>query len=72
MNKDKAQIFLLSRMAPLFLCLAVLAVVLHLLGRFITPKVDQHEPPILTPHVPLIGHILGLAKHQANYFSVLR
>lgn len=55
-------------MAPLFLCLAVLAVVLHLLGRFITPKVDQHEPPILKPHLPLIGHILGLAKHQANYF----
>lgn len=59
-------------MAPVFLYLAVLVVVLHFLGKVISPKVDQHEPPILKPRLPLIGHILGLMKYEANYFSVLR
>lgn len=59
-------------MAPVLLYLAISVVVLHLLGKIITPKVDQHEPPILKPRLPLIGHILGLMKYEANYFSVLR
>lgn len=59
-------------MAPILLYLAVLVAVLHFLGKIITPKINQHEPPILTPRVPLIGHILGLMKYEANYFSVLR
>lgn len=59
-------------MAHVFLWLAALAAVLYFLGKVITPKVDQHEPPILKPRLPLIGHITGLMKYEANYFSFLR
>ena len=35
-------------------------------------KLTPGEPPLLNPRLPLIGHILGLMKHEATYFSILR
>jgi hypothetical protein len=32
---------------------------------------DPRQPPIVASKVPLIGHLLGLIKHDAEYFGIL-
>lgn len=51
---------------------AALAVIVFLIRRIITIELGPGEPPLLRPRVPLIGHILGLIKHESDYFSILR
>jgi hypothetical protein len=33
---------------------------------------DASEPPIAYPSVPIIGHMLGMRKHQIRYLEILR
>ena len=35
-------------------------------------KYDSREPPIIHPKVPYIGHILGMYRHGAKYFGVVK
>ena len=51
---------------------AALAVIVFLIRRIITIELAPGEPPLLRPRVPLIGHILGLIKHESDYFTILR
>lgn len=51
---------------------ATLAVVILLIRRLTSIKLAPGEPPLLKPRLPLIGHILGLIKHESDYFSILR
>ncbi|KAF5023470.1 hypothetical protein F66182_4470 [Fusarium sp. NRRL 66182] len=44
------------------------AVMLHKLS---TPALDSLEPPLLKPSIPIIGHIIGMMKHQGTYLKIL-
>ena len=52
--------------------LAMLVVIFYLIRKITTLNLARQEPPLLKPRVPLIGHIIGLMKHEATYFSILR
>lgn len=49
----------------------LLGVTYLVLNHVIKPTIDPHEPPILKPRLPLIGHIVGLLHHGVDYFSIL-
>ena len=55
-----------------YIGLAVLVVIYYLVRKSTTVDLAQLEPRLLKPRVPLIGHIIGLMKHEATYFSILR
>jgi hypothetical protein len=40
--------------------------------RALNYKYDSREPPIIHPKVPYIGHILGMYRHGAKYFGVVK
>lgn len=37
-----------------------------------TPKVDVHEPQLLKPTVPVIGHLVGLIRGRGAYLESLQ
>jgi len=45
--------------------------VLLLLGQLLNPRMDAKEPPLVKPTVPWIGHLIGMIRHQAEYFGIL-
>ncbi|KAK0643146.1 hypothetical protein B0T16DRAFT_331368 [Cercophora newfieldiana] len=45
------------------------AFLLHYLA---VPRLDPREPPLVKPRIPLIGHIISLIQHQAEYHTILR
>lgn len=49
---------------------AVLASLL-LLFAFSSPRVGPGEPPVVKPLIPLVGHIIGIMRHQARYHVML-
>lgn len=49
-----------------------LVVVVYFLRKITTISLSHQEPPALKPRVPLIGHIIGIMKHQSAYSSVLQ
>ncbi|KAM5357481.1 hypothetical protein ACJZ2D_016220 [Fusarium nematophilum] len=51
-----------------FLALFVSAVLLHKLSSVTT---DGREPPVLKPRIPIIGHLIGLIRHQGGYLKQL-
>lgn len=52
--------------------LALLAAFFILMRRMLSADVAPQEPPLLKPKIPFIGHIIGLMKHEASYFSMLK
>ncbi|KAK3319118.1 cytochrome P450 [Apodospora peruviana] len=50
----------------------VAAVVLLFFYRFSSPPIDPREPPLLKPGIPIVGHLVGLARYGIDYFEVLR
>ncbi|KAF7555723.1 hypothetical protein G7Z17_g1957 [Cylindrodendrum hubeiense] len=50
------------------LCVLISAVVLH---KLFSPSTDDREPPLLKPSIPVIGHLIGLIKHQGGYIKIL-
>jgi hypothetical protein len=51
--------------------LATLASVLvvSLVWLLSNPRMDSREPPLVSPRIPLFGHLLGLMTSQVAYFS---
>ncbi|KAF4983952.1 hypothetical protein FZEAL_744 [Fusarium zealandicum] len=35
------------------------------------PQRDSREPPVLPSSIPIIGHMIGLLKHQGSYLKIL-
>ncbi|KAK3303657.1 cytochrome P450 [Chaetomium strumarium] len=65
----------LERMAaaPVTVTVAVAVVVGFLIFYYtLTPSVDPREPPVLKPQIPLVGHIIGMMRHQALYHTMLQ
>ena len=49
---------------------AVVAVAVFLAQRFVVVK-EPHEPPFVPSRIPLIGHLLSLLLHGADFYSTL-
>ncbi|KAM5347244.1 hypothetical protein ACJ41O_010249 [Fusarium nematophilum] len=47
------------------------AAILSLLSRLLTPRLDPREPPVVKPTIPLIGHIIGIIRHQSDYHRII-
>lgn len=45
--------------------------IVSLLYRQLLSTRDPREPPIVASRVPVVGHLLGLIKHDAEYFGIL-
>ncbi|KAK4147364.1 cytochrome P450 [Dichotomopilus funicola] len=59
--------------SPILLATLITTVIATLLlTRSSGPRLHPLEPPLLRPHVPLIGHILSLIRHQAAYHITLQ
>jgi hypothetical protein len=61
----------LTPASSLSIGLALLLGFVVLLQRLLTTRLDPQEPPILRPKVPFIGHLIGLLRHQVDYFGIL-
>ncbi|KAF4980542.1 hypothetical protein FZEAL_3477 [Fusarium zealandicum] len=55
----------------LAITLLVGAATLSLLTRLLSPRLDPREPPVVRPTIPLIGHIIGIIRHQSDYHRIL-
>ncbi|KAH7126159.1 cytochrome P450 [Dactylonectria macrodidyma] len=47
------------------------AMFVSLLSALVAPKMDASEPPIVKPTIPLIGHIIGIIRHQTDYHRIV-
>jgi hypothetical protein len=41
------------------------------LQKLSSPGLDEREPPLLKPSIPVVGHLIGMAKHHGGYFQIL-
>jgi hypothetical protein len=59
---------------PLALAIASIAAIplaAYLLSHILPPRVHRHEPPILRPVIPIVGHIISLIREQNKMFDRL-
>ena len=54
----------------IFIIIALLVTGSVLLRRLSITR-DHREPPIVGSRIPIIGHLLGLIRHDAEYLSIL-
>ncbi|KPM39720.1 hypothetical protein AK830_g6825 [Neonectria ditissima] len=47
------------------------AIVLPLLNKLLSPRMNQLEPPLVKPTIPFIGHIIGIIRHQNGYHRIV-
>ena len=54
-----------------YLCVAI-AVLLALIFavRLLQSSVDGREPPLVSPSVPVLGHVLGLLRYGVPYYAI--
>ena len=57
---------------PPHLVIIILAAVVVICWKLIRIEKDPREPPVATSNVPFVGHIIGLMRHQGDYFKSLR
>jgi hypothetical protein len=51
---------------------AIIAIGFLLWRTWTSQSLDPREPPLIHPKIPFIGHIIGLARDQAQYMGYLR
>jgi hypothetical protein len=51
--------------------IAVLAVI-ALYWRLRSSPSDPREPPLISPTIPVVGHVIGMFKHKMKYFEMIR
>ncbi|KAB5576620.1 cytochrome P450 [Coniochaeta sp. 2T2.1] len=61
---------LISRNA--FVLGGIIAASIYLLDFILSPRLDPREPPLVKPSFPLIGHIVGLLRHQNQYHQIVQ
>ena len=60
-----------SLSVSLYLVTLVTVVVVVLL-QFCVPVHSSKEPPLISPSIPYLGHILGLIQHGVRYYQMTR
>ncbi|KZL75264.1 prostacyclin synthase [Colletotrichum tofieldiae] len=51
--------------------LAMLLALAIIVYKFASPEIDEREPPPMKPRIPVIGHLIGMIRHQSGYFGTL-
>lgn len=51
--------------------LLVVAALSLLLSRYVGVKMDPREPPLKTPTIPYVGHLIGMLTYQIEYIQGL-
>jgi lipid-A-disaccharide synthase-like uncharacterized protein len=54
------------------LIVGLLLVGLHYCVQFLTTKHDPREPPLISPKIPFIGHLVGLLRYGLAYYAKAR
>ncbi|KAK4128071.1 hypothetical protein N657DRAFT_551291, partial [Parathielavia appendiculata] len=57
----------LERMTTMPVAVAIAVILAALAFGALSPRLDPREPPLVKPGIPLVGHIIGLMRHQAQY-----
>ncbi|KAF9878224.1 prostacyclin synthase [Colletotrichum karsti] len=60
-----------QRSPILYSAFAVMLALIVIVGKLSSPNLDEREPPAMKPRIPVIGHLLGMIKHQAHFFKSL-
>ncbi|KUJ10783.1 cytochrome P450 [Mollisia scopiformis] len=55
----------------LILLISIVLLICYFISHRLSPEPDPREPPVISPQPPIIGHLLGLLKHQVFYFEKL-
>jgi hypothetical protein len=55
---------------PLLLLLLAAAIVFF--RQLFAPHMDPREPPLLSPAIPIVGHLIGMMRNQMEYYAILR
>ena len=54
-----------------YLCVAVAVLLALILGvRLLTSPIDGREPPLVSPSIPVFGHVLGLLRYGVPYYAI--
>lgn len=56
----------------LYVIVAAVVAAAFLLLNFSTSRLDPREPTAVKSSIPLIGHLIGIIRHQAKYFLLLQ
>lgn len=51
--------------------IGIIIAITQLFSYFFSQKSDPREPILLSPKIPIIGHVLGLQKHGNMYMQKL-
>ncbi|KAJ0359266.1 hypothetical protein COL154_008410 [Colletotrichum chrysophilum] len=60
-----------QRSPVLYSTFAAVLAILVLVSRLSSPAVEEREPPLMKPTIPVIGHLIGMIKHESHYFKFL-
>jgi len=52
--------------------LALISVVIIIVRRLLRVDYDPREPPLVPQRIPYIGHVIGMFRHGANYFEIIK
>lgn len=52
--------------------LGIITVLAFVLARLVSVQKDPREPPFLPAKIPLVGHLLGIIRHGADYYQTLQ
>lgn len=56
----------------LLVAVTVLACSIFVFDRVLGVKRSAHEPPYISPKVPVVGHVVGLLRYKFDYYIDLR
>ena len=59
------------RVSNIVVALGIIGVLLLVFEHYFTVQKDAYEPPYLHPKIPVIGHLIGLIRQGADYYSHL-
>ncbi|TIC89847.1 25-hydroxycholesterol 7-alpha-hydroxylase [Colletotrichum higginsianum] len=60
-----------QRSTSSYVTVAVVLALAIFIHRFSSPQLDKREPPPMKPKIPIVGHLVGMIRHQSRYFKTL-
>jgi hypothetical protein len=70
MNIKPNIISVLNSRVPL--AIAITLVILAIVRKFFHTTYDPREPPVIPHWLPYIGHVIGMFRHGAKYFTIIK
>ena len=59
------------RMELVYLCIGIAVLLALVFGiRLLRSPRDSREPPLVSPSIPIIGHMLGLLRYGVPYYAI--